>query len=119
MASVSLGGVLQAEYKYDYLGRQFSRRLVPSNTVIHSVFRSDGKRISEYNEGTGALIRHYVWMGDTPVAVIEGGQIYYVRTDWIGRPVFATTSAGTVVWTASWLPFGGVRVSTGAPFNPI
>jgi hypothetical protein len=71
---VSLGGVLQAEYKYDYLGRQFSRKLVPSNTVIHSVFRSDGKRISEYNEGTGALIRHYVWMGDTPVAVIEGGQ---------------------------------------------
>ncbi len=117
MASVSLGGVLQAEYKYDYLGRQFSRKLVPSNTVIHSVFRSDGKRISEYNEGTGALIRHYVWMGDTPVAVIEGGQIYYVRTDWIGRPVFATTSAGTVVWTASWLPFGGVRVTTGTPID--
>jgi uncharacterized protein RhaS with RHS repeats len=90
---------------------------VPSNTVIHSVFRSDGKRISEYNEGTGALIRHYVWMGDTPVAVIEGGQIYYVRTDQIGRPVFATTSAGTVVWTAAYLPFGGVRVSTGTPID--
>jgi RHS repeat-associated protein len=56
-------------------------------------------------------------MGDTPVAVIEGGQIYYVRTDWIGRPVFATTSAGTVVWTASYLPFGGVRVSTGTPID--
>jgi hypothetical protein len=52
MASVSLGGVLQAEYKYDYLGRQFSRKLVPSNTVIHSVFRSDGKRISEYRAGS-------------------------------------------------------------------
>jgi hypothetical protein len=56
-------------------------------------------------------------MGDTPVAVIEGGQIYYVRTDHIRRPVFATTSAGTVVWTAIWLPFGGVRVTTGAPLN--
>lgn len=53
------------------------------------------------NPGTRALIRHYVWMGDTPVAVIVGGRIYYVRTDWIGRPVFATTSAGTVVWTTA------------------
>jgi uncharacterized protein RhaS with RHS repeats len=49
--------------------------------------------------------------------VIEGGQIYYVRTDHIGRPVFATSSAGTVVWTAAYLPFGGV--STGAPINLI
>jgi RHS repeat-associated protein len=40
-----------------------------------------------------------------------------VRTDWIGRPVFATTSAGTVVWTAAYLPFGGVRVSTGTPID--
>jgi hypothetical protein len=72
MASLSLNGVLQAEYKYDYLGRQFSRKLVPANTTIHSVFRSDGKRIFEFNEATGALIRAYVWMGDTPVAVIEG-----------------------------------------------
>jgi hypothetical protein len=49
--------------------------------------------------------------------VIEGGQVYRVRTDPIGRSVFATNSAGTVVWTASWLPFGGVRVKTGAPLN--
>jgi RHS repeat-associated protein len=69
------------------------------------------------NPGTGALIRHYGWIGDTPVAVIEGGQIYYVRTDQIGRPVFATTSAGTVVWSAAYLPFGGVRVTTGAPID--
>ncbi len=41
--------------------------------------------------------------------MIEGGQVYLVRSDPIGRPVFAKTSAGTVVWTASYLPFGGVR----------
>ncbi len=31
--------------------------------------------------------------------------------------MFATTQAGTVVWTASWLPFGGVHVTTGAPIE--
>jgi hypothetical protein len=29
-----------------------------------------------------------------------GCQIYYIRTDWTLRPVFATTPAGTVIWTA-------------------
>ncbi len=37
-----------------------------------------------------------------------------VRTDPIGRPVFATNASGAKVWEASYLPFGGVHVSTGA-----
>ncbi len=48
------------------------------------------------------------------MAVIEGGQVFFVRTDHIGRPVFATDSDGLKVWEASYLPFGGVHVSTGA-----
>ncbi|MEZ5886868.1 MAG: RHS repeat-associated core domain-containing protein [Paracoccaceae bacterium] len=61
------------------------------------------------------MIRTYVWLGDMPVAVVEGGQVYLVRVDHIGRPVFATTLAGTQVWSAQYLPFGGVHVSTGTP----
>ena len=49
--------------------------------------------------------------------MVEGGVVYLVRTDHIGRPVFATTMAGTVVWRASYLPFGGVHVTTGAPIS--
>ncbi len=40
--------------------------------------------------------------------------MYYIRTDHIGRPVFATDSTGAKVWEVSYLPFGGVHVSTGA-----
>jgi len=49
--------------------------------------------------------------------VIEGGVTYYIRTDFIGRPVLATNTAGTVAWTAKYLPFGGVEVATGANIN--
>ena len=38
-----------------------------------------------------------------------------IFSDHIGRPVFATNSSGVKVWTAAYLPFGGVRVSTGTP----
>ncbi|AXI43754.1 RHS repeat domain-containing protein [Sulfitobacter sp. SK011] len=52
-------------------------------------------------------------MDGVAVAVIEGGQMYFIRTDHIGRPVFATDSTGAKVWEAMYLPFGGVQVSTG------
>jgi RHS repeat-associated protein len=52
------------------------------------------------------------------VAVIEGGVVSYVRTDHIGRPVFATNATtGVKTWTASYDPFGGVRTVTGAPIS--
>ena len=115
MASFSLNGVVQAEYRYNQLGQQIIRRLTQTGVTIHSVYGPDGNRIAEYNEATGALIRQYIWLEGAPIAVIEGGVISFVRSDHIGRPVFATNSAGVKVWTAAYLPFGGVRVATGTP----
>ncbi len=42
-----------------------------------------------------------------------GRVVYFIRADHIGRPVFATNSAGVKVWTATYNPFGGVHTSTG------
>jgi RHS repeat-associated protein len=107
--------VQQASYKYDAMGRQAIRTLTsPTAITIHSVFDSEGRRIAEYNQATGALIREYVWLGWDPVAVIEGGVVSFVRADHIGRPVFATNASGVKVWTATYNPFGGVYVSTGS-----
>ena len=118
MITSSLGGVLQAEYVYNHRGQQAIRRLFQPNALtIHSVFGPDGNRIAEYNETTGALLREYVWLDGVPVAVREGGTNYYVRVDHISRPVFATNSAGTKVWTATYLPFGGVQTTTGSPIT--
>jgi hypothetical protein len=44
----------------------------PTPVKLHTVFDSEGRRIAEYNETSGALIRAYVWNGWDPVAVIEG-----------------------------------------------
>ena len=51
------------------------------------------------------------------LAVIEGGVINFIRADHISRPVFGTNTGGTKVWTAAYLPFGGVRTTTGTPIN--
>jgi len=119
LSSVSLNGVLQAEYKYNVLGQQVWRKLHPSGQIIHSLFDLDGNRIAEYDYagGTSTLIREYIWMDGRPVAVVEGGMTYYVRVDHIGRPVFATDGTGAKVWEASYLPFGEVLASTSTPME--
>ena len=89
---------------------------MPSNTTIHSDYDFDGLHVAEYNEATGAFIRWYAWLEGAPIAVNEGEAVSFVRSDHIGRPVFATDSTGVKVWTAAaYLPFGGVRVATGTP----
>jgi hypothetical protein len=40
---------------------QAVRTLTAGLVTIHSVFDSDGRRLAEYNEATGALIREDVW----------------------------------------------------------
>ncbi len=94
------------------------RELKQTGETIHVVHDPDGNRIAEYDydstTGTSTLIRQYVWMEGRPVAVVEGGQIYYIRTDHIGRPVFATNDLGVKVWEAAYLPFGGVHTATGS-----
>jgi YD repeat-containing protein len=63
MASMSINGVLQGSYRYDFAGRQAIRVIAATGVTIHSVFDAQGRRIAEYNEATGALIREYVWSG--------------------------------------------------------
>ena len=36
-----------------------------------------------------------------------------IRTDHIGRPVFATNDVGVKVWQATFLPFGGAHKPSG------
>ncbi len=118
MSEVSVTGVVQAEYEYNAIGRQVRRGLTQAGQIIHVVHDLGGNRLAEYLYDdvaqTSSLIREYVWMDGLPVAVIEGGVVYFVRRDHIGRPVFATDSFGTKVRGATYLPFGGVHTSTGA-----
>ncbi|MGB0499546.1 MAG: hypothetical protein ACPGID_14500, partial [Rubricella sp.] len=70
--------------------------------------------IAEYADGV--LLREYVWLGWRPVAVIEGGVTHLIRTDHIGRPLFATEVIAGLpyeAWRADYLPFGAVHISTG------
>lgn len=119
MDSFSINGVVQEEYLYNALGQQVVRRMTQAGKTIHVVHDLDGNRLAEYEidnlTGAQALLQEYIWFDGVPVAVVDGqtDEVFFVRTDHIGRPLFATEDTGVKVWAASYLPFGGVDVSTG------
>lgn len=112
---------VKAEYAYNPLGQQIKRVLAFTGKTLHVIHDPDGNRIAEYDydpvTATSTLLREYIWFDGLPVGVVEDNVIYFVRSDYIGRPVFATDGSGTKVWEVSYLPFGGVHTSTGTPME--
>jgi YD repeat-containing protein len=51
-ASMSINGVLQGTYRYDFAVRQTIRAIASTGVTIHSVFDAQGRRIAEYGEGS-------------------------------------------------------------------
>ena len=98
LASVDLNGARQADYAYNALGQQVSRDTGWAVTL--SVHDLNGNRIAEH-DGSGAVLREYIWLDGRALAVVEGGQTYWLHWDHILRPVMATDSAGAVVSTAA------------------
>jgi RHS repeat-associated protein len=122
MKSYSIGSTLQAEYHYNTLGQQIIRYRATTDQTIHVVHDADGNRLAEYGydpaTDTSTLLREYIWLDGEAVGVVEEDVLYFVRTDHIGRPIFATDGTGSKVWEATYLPFGGVHtIGTIVPLN--
>ena len=109
-------------YAYDNHGqrvRKFSSTGAGSTVIF--VHGQDGQLLGEY-DSAGQVIREYVWLGSTPVAVFTpdaanpgGGPIaYFIHADHIDTPRVVVDRSNTVRWR--WLaePFG----TTAAETNP-
>jgi RHS repeat-associated protein len=120
LGSVKKNGVEQASYVNDAYGRLRIRTVAAGATPLgttHVAWDVFGHVLSETLTGTGVQ-REYVWLGDMPLAVFDAtsgtSRTYYVHVDHLDRPVMMTNASKTVVWKASYEPFGAVREITGA-----
>jgi len=95
------GGATVATYGYDAAARRVAKT-VGSLTTRYTY--GPGGLLGEY----GAASRDYVWMDDTPVAVVDDAVISFVHADGLDTPRVVTNSAGTVVWNWAYKgnPFG-------------
>nr|WP_271204348.1 RHS repeat-associated core domain-containing protein [Methylopila jiangsuensis] len=113
---VTVAGVAQSSQAYDAFNRLRVRTLTSATATpgtIHYVWDIFGHIVAEHVVGAG-MAREYVWLGDTPLAVVDAAAgLYYVHVDHLDRPALMSDASKAVVWRASYEPFGAVRSITG------
>lgn len=102
-------GTTRLEFRYDYLGRRFEKRVYESNTLTrHQLFVYDGfKQIAEYDAlSSNALASTYVWQPiGLDVPLLRNGQEFYLA-DANKNIVALIDASGAVTDTYVYDPFG-------------
>ncbi len=98
---------------YDYNGRGERVKKTASGVTTYFIYSNDGMLIAEA-DGTGAIVREYLYQDGQRLAVSEGSNLYYFHIDHLGTPQGMTDETGAVVWSVDFTPFGGVHVQSGA-----
>ncbi len=96
LSDVFSNGNSIASYVHNALGQR-TKKTANGATVLY-LYDLFGNLIAEHSD-TGALIRDYVWLENTPVAQIDQGEVFsYLHVDHLGTPRLATNDAQTIVW---------------------
>ncbi len=107
-------GVSHGQVRSNAMGQRMRKVVVNTdNTISTTVYHYDfqGVLISETNE-RGEPIKDYIWLDYAPIAQIEydaiadSDTIYYLHTDHLMTPRFATDSGGNIVWRWEGEAFG-------------
>ena len=121
------GGHLVAAAGSHYLDDPHGRRAIrqtvngtirpPANaapmTPAEARFVHQDWRLRGEQEGDGGL-RHWLWAGARPVALIDSGRLYRIVTDQRGAPVRAIDERGETVWSARYDRLGRAFIDPGA-----
>ncbi len=113
-------GTSRLEFRYDYMGRRFEKKVYESNTLTrHQLFVYDGfRQIAEYDAlANNALASTYLWQpAGLDVLLLRNGQEFYV-SDANKNVIALIDASGTVADTYLYDPFGNCT-HTGSSDNP-
>ncbi|MFZ5558105.1 MAG: RHS repeat domain-containing protein, partial [Pseudomonadota bacterium] len=102
----AVNGSLTATYQLNALGQRVVKTLSPGATT-HFHYDAEGHLIAE-SDAAGAVQREYLWLGDTPVALITHPDqaVYFLQPDHLNTPRVVTNAANAIVWRWDSDPFG-------------
>ena len=109
LVRVEENGDILGEYTYNGLGQRIIKE-VNGNTVIFH-YDLNGKLIAE-SSLDGTMSKEYLFMGKIRMAMVDvdTNSMYYYLNDRLGTPQIMTDDTGTMVWEASYTPFGEANV---------
>jgi RHS repeat-associated protein len=116
MSEVSRNGSVIASYGYDGASRRITRDVAGAPHVSREyLYLPDGRLLAEA-DGTGAIVREYVWLEELPLAAVDvsggGATVYYIHAGHRGEPLAMTDGAKAKAWDAGLSPFGAATIFT-------
>jgi RHS repeat-associated protein len=104
------GGHVLGTYTYNGLGQRVSKLVDGVATIFHYDF--EGNVIGE-SSADGLFSNEYLYLGASRTAKVnvESGEIFFYHNNYLGTPLLMTDDRGTVVWEATYKPFGEATVN--------
>ncbi|MBF7683667.1 RHS repeat protein [Acinetobacter sp. B5B] len=89
-----------ASYQYNLFGQRLKKTTTQTigKTAKTTYSFYDGQVLVAEADAKGAIEKSYVWMNQTPVAMIDQGELYYVHVDHRDAPIALTDRNRKVVW---------------------
>ena len=110
------GSNLIAEYTYNGAGQRIKKVAGGTTKIFH--YDLWGHLIAETNQ-SGQMLAEYIYLGDQLLAMIRPGElVYYFHNDHHGTPQVLTDAMGTIVWKATYDPFGEAIIFVQTVENP-
>ena len=105
-------------YLYNALGQRVSKERTgagrdhqESRGHARYIYDQQGHLIAEATDGQST--KNYIYIGDLPVAVMDGGSIYYIHADHLGAPQKMTDDRQQIVWDRVSKSFGETVATAG------
>jgi YD repeat-containing protein len=113
-SGASLNGTAVGSYLYNAFGQRVQK--VAGGATAQLIFDRSG-RLLEEADGSGAVLRDYVWLDSLPVAMVDNTgtspAIYYIHTDQLGTPQKMSDGSANIVWDNLSDPFGNALPTQG------
>jgi RHS repeat-associated protein len=96
----------QTQYRYNGLGQRVQKT---GSTISYAAWDEQGRVIGEYD--AGGTVQETVYVGTTPVAVIQAGVAYSVDADQVDAPRVIRGPSGLVAWRWDTDAFGAAAAN--------
>lgn len=105
MKTAKIGGVT-TNYRYNGLGERI-RKYGPAipGTNQYFLFDAPGQELGQF-DSTGTADYETIWLGNSPMGVISGGNNYFVETDHLNTPRSVLNTSDVAVWEWETDPWG-------------